>query len=205
MMNMEEDRFGSISNDFAEGVILPYHTNKKFEYDETSPYDEDIQELMWNFCGNLAFVAIKPKGNIGIREVYRLLDSETMKKLMENQASEMIDLKLPRFEVVFDKVLNESLINMGLAECFDIKNADFTSIGNARTGDTLYVELVRQKAKIIVNEYGTEASAVSELLRPLSAVYKVKKLYFNEPFLYMIMDTELELPLFIGIMDNPMS
>lgn len=67
------------------------------------------------------------------------------------------------------------------------------------------MELVRQKAKIIVNEYGTEASAVSELLRPLSAVYKVKKLYFNEPFLYMIMDTEHELPLFIGILDNPMS
>ena len=30
-----------------------------------------------------------------------------------------------------------------------------------------------------------------------------KELYFNEPFIYIIMDMETEVPLFIGILDNP--
>ena len=64
---------------------------------------------------------------------------------------------------------------------------------------------MRQKSKIIVNEQGTEAAAVSELLGAPRAVLKTKKLYFNEPFFYMIMDMNTEVPLFIGILDNPMS
>ncbi|MDE6924475.1 MAG: hypothetical protein K2O97_11185 [Acetatifactor sp.] len=59
------------------------------------------------------------------------------------------------------------------------------------------------KAKIIVNEQGTEAAAETDLLAALSAAYDVKKLYFNEPFLYMIIDASTELPLFIGIPDDP--
>ena len=30
-----------------------------------------------------------------------------------------------------------------------------------------------------------------------------KELYFNEPFIYIIMDMETEVPLFVGILDNP--
>lgn len=117
----------------------------------------------------------------------------------------MIDLKLPKFEVVFDKMLNESLINMGLDKCFDMENADFTFMGKSQRGEKLYVKLMRQKSKIIVNEQGTEAAAVSELLGAPRAVLKTKKLYFNEPFFYMIMDMNTEVPLFIGILDNPIS
>ncbi len=54
-----------------------------------------------------------------------------------------------------------------------------------------------------MNEQGTEAAAETDLLAALSAAYDVKKLYFNEPFLYMIIDASTELPLFIGIPDDP--
>ncbi len=205
MMNRNRGRLDYISNGFSEGILLPYHTSKKFEYDRTSSYDKDIQKLMWDSCGALAFIAIKPKGNISIREVYHRLDNKTVKKLMKTRRYEMIDLKLPKFEVVFDKVLNESLINMGLAECFNIESADFTSMGKSQKGNKLYIELVRQKSKIIVNEQGTEAAAASELLGAVRAILKTKILYFNEPFLYMIMDMNAEIPLFIGILDNPVN
>lgn len=32
---------------------------------------------------------------------------------------------------------------------------------------------------------------------------ETKELYFNEPFIYMIMDMDNDMPLFIGILDNP--
>lgn len=204
MMNRNGSQLDYISNDFAEGIILPYHTNKEIRYDKTRPHDKNMQEGM-DSCGILVFVAIKPRENISIREVCHRLDSKTMKKLMKSRRTKMIDLKLPKFEVVFDKMLNESLINMGLDECFDMENADFTSMGKSQRGEKLYVKLMRQKSKIIVNEQGTEAAAVSELLGAPRAVLKTKKLYFNEPFFYMIMDMNTEVPLFIGILDNPIS
>ena len=66
--------------------------------------------------------------------------------------------------------------------------------------------MVRQKSKIIVDEEGTEAAAATEILMMDKGGMigpDPKELYFNEPFLYMIMDLEEELPLFIGILDNP--
>ncbi len=203
MMNKREEWLDYISNDFVEGVILPYRTDKEFGFDEKSPYDMETQMLLWNPCGDLAFVAVKPRGGISIREAYRRLDAQTMDKLIQTRNSEKIDLKLPRFEVVFDKVLNESLIHMGLARCFDAGKADFASMGKSQRGDRLYVDLVRQKARMIVNERGTEAAAETELLAALCAVFDVKKLYFDEPFLYLIMDMGTNMPLFIGILDDP--
>ena len=69
----------------------------------------------------------------------------------------------------------------------------------------LYISLVRQKAKIIVDEEGTEAAAVTEIdMRDgCGTLSEPKDLFFNEPFLYMVMDMEQKLPVFIGILDDP--
>ena len=96
---------------------------------------------------------------------------------------------------------------MGLKTCFDVEKADFSRIGESENGDTLYIDLVRQKAKIIVDEAGTEAAAVTEVMMKYRSAMPVMEepleVFFDEPFLYMIMDIENEIPLFIGIMDNP--
>ena len=70
----------------------------------------------------------------------------------------------------------------------------------------MYIGLVRQKAKIIVDEEGTEAAAVTAVLMMCAGALEpeeTKELYFNEPFIYMIMDMDNDMPLFIGILDNP--
>ncbi len=97
-------------------------------------------------------------------------------------------------------------MNIGLVECFDEEKANFDQLGRTIYGDTLYINLVRQKAKIIVDEEGTEAAAATEVLmkeRSAMIMTDPKELYFNEPFIYIIMDMETEVPLFIGILDNP--
>ena len=78
-------------------------------------------------------------------------------------------------------------------------------MGKTIHNDTLYINLIRQKAKIIVDEEGTEAAAATEVLMMARGVMITdsKELYFNEPFIYIIMDMETEVPLFVGILDNP--
>ena len=191
MMNLYETNLDYIANDFAEGVILPYQKN-----DDSS-------------CENLVFVALKPIGNENIREVYDKLTNEVIMDILVNKQTELVNLKLPKFEITFDKELNECLSNMGLVECFDVERANFDRMGKTQSGDNLYISLVHQKAKIIVDEEGTEAAAVTEVIMACGAAIvepqNPKEVYFNEPFVYMIMNLDKELPLFIGILDNPVS
>ena len=57
-----------------------------------------------------------------------------------------MNLTLPKFDITFDQILNDSLINMGLQTAFDEDNADFTDLGTTKQDGNLYIGLVRQKA-----------------------------------------------------------
>ncbi|MDE7478186.1 MAG: serpin family protein [Lachnospiraceae bacterium] len=183
MMNMHEKELFYLSNNFAEGVILPYRKNN-------------------NNDPNMAFVALKPTGNGNIRRVYSSLTSSVLKEMLANRKMEIVDLKLPKFEIELFRILNSSLFNMGLRECFDGNKADFTLMAEKQNGDNLFIDFVMQKAKIIVDEQGTEAAAATQVGLRCLGIHK-KELFFDEPFLYMIMDMDREIPLFMGILDNP--
>lgn len=198
MMNLYNTYMDYIANDFAEGVVLPYQNNMEEGIlpHQSVPYREP----------KLAFIALKPVNNGDIRDVYSRLTPESIETMLHNRQSELVDLKLPKFEITFDKELNKSLSGMGLTECFDAERADFSQMGKTQGDGRLHISLVRQKAKIIVDEEGTEAAAVTEIGMRDGGVISLessRELYFNEPFLYIIMDMSRELPLFIGILDNP--
>ncbi len=196
MMHKESD-MEYFSNAFAEGLLFPYR------------YEEDN--------GNYVFVAIKPVDeNTTVRDLYNQLTPLVIEELLAGKQTELVNTKLPKFEISFDKVLNESLMNMGLMDAFDTKKADFGGIGASGLTDTdnkntendfnLYIDLVRQKAKIIVDEEGTEAAAVTAVIMECGAALpeqEPKEVYFDSPFVYMIMNMDGEVPLFIGILDNP--
>jgi len=189
MMNLYLTDLDYVANDFAEGIVLPYRKNDDGKGSE-----------------DLAFVALKPTENGDVREVYRELTMEVMDDILVNKKTETVNLKLPKFELTFDKVLNDSLSDMGLTECFDMEKANFDQMGKTLDGDNLFIGLVRQKAKIIVDEEGTEAAAATEVLMACGAAMEpqeYREVYFDEPFVYMIMDMERGIPLFMGILDDP--
>jgi len=178
-----------LSNAFVEGVVLPYR----------SWGEED---------GRYAFVALKSKvSGQNIREIAGKLTSEVITDLLANAQIRQVNLRLPKFEITFDKELNQSLKNMGLTQAFDAALADLSLMGTTKSGQNLFISLVRQKAKIIVDEEGTEAAAATEVVADAGAMLPENPvdLYFNEPFIYIIMDMDKEIPLFIGILDNPLA
>ena len=183
MMSQGHAHLLYVQDEVAEGVILPYQ-------------DQDM-----------VFLALKPKEGLNVREMYDQLDIEAINTMLEQEETTLCNLKLPKFEVEFHKELNESLKKMGLEIAFMDGVADFSGIGVPDDADNMYIEKVQQKSKIIVDEEGTEAAAVTsvEMFRCTSAYNPEmpKEIYFDEPFLYMIMDKERKVPLFMGIMDNP--
>ena len=95
---------------------------------------------------------------------------------------------------------------MGIRDAFNPGAADFSGMSKNGTKD-FFISLVRQKAVIKVDEEGTEAAAVTEVVMKEMAAFETPvtpvEVYFDEPFVYMLMNTDEEIPLFMGIMDNP--
>ena len=153
----------------------------------------------------LLFVALRPTGGQNVRELYADITFEQLGEAVDAAQNVQVNLWLPKFKVTFDRILNGDLMHMGLTKAFDADQADFSGIGKADIGD-LYISLVRQKAVFIVDEEGTEAAAVTEVIMRANSMMPVeepKLVHFDEPFLYMILDPETDMPLFVGIMDNP--
>lgn len=116
-----------------------------------------------------------------------------------------VDLKLPRFETAFDTDdaggLIELLKGMGIRRAFDGNSAEIPSM--CENGN-LYISMMKQKAKIKVNEEGSEAAAVTiagvnftsaggDTQEPPKATF-----HANRPFVYLIHEQSSGVILFVG-------
>ena len=64
--------------------------------------------------------------------------------------------------------------------------------------------MVLQKTRIEVDENGTKAAAATGIGFAFGGMPSdPKQVYLDHPFIYMIVDNETELPLFIGYVMNP--
>lgn len=188
--------FDYFHDERMEGVILPYRNT------------------------SLAFVAVKPTAGQTVRQLYEeaCLPAQSgedngcrLQELIKDQAeSAYVHLSLPKFEVSFDRELSDALIDMGLSHAFDPALADFGGIGSIKdensTGmNRIFISLVRQKAVVKVDEEGTEAAAVTMVVAETTEMIEPEPVLvtFDEPFLYLIVDMETQVPLFVGIIDDP--
>ena len=179
-MSMWEKEQSYLHSSLGEGVLLPYQG------------------------GDFAYVAVLPNEGTEVRELYRQLTPEALEELLASENRELCNLRLPKYEVSFDQVLNDSLQAMGLVRAFDGELADFSSL--TEQGEPLCISLVQQKAVFKMDERGTEAAAVTMVvMNKCTAIVEPqpRKLYFDRPFVYMILDLETQVPLFVGIMDDP--
>ena len=108
-----------------------------------------------------------------------------------------VDILMPRFEIVSDINLKEVLEPMGIKSAFS-SSADFSNMSDMR----LFVSMMKQKAKIEVDEEGAKASAVtvSEMdpTSPGPQHYEKAEFHANRPFLYFILEESTRSIFFIG-------
>ena len=116
-----------------------------------------------------------------------------------------VDLKLPRYETSsdtdqIDGHLIGLLQKMGIHLAFD---GYFAEIPNMCEDGNVYISMMRQKAKIKVNEEGSEAAAVTVAgMNFTSSVGPVEHpkatFYANRPFVYTISEASSGVILFVG-------
>ena len=116
-----------------------------------------------------------------------------------------VDLKLPRFETSSDTDklgIEGGLVglmkNMGINLAFDSYFAEIPNMCEV----PVYIAMMRQKAKIKVNEEGSEAAAVTVAgMIDMSAMpmeYPKATFHANRPFVYVIQEASSGVILFVG-------
>ena len=110
-------------------------------------------------------------------------------------------VQLPKIELEYERVLNDELIDMGMAIAFGEGDTppDFSRIG---PGD-LYISLVKQKTYVRVDEVGTEAAAVTVVVVSVTSAPQTPTLVVDRPYLFAIRERLSGTVLFLGVVRDP--
>ena len=92
---------------------------------------------------------------------------------------------------------------MGLKKAFSSSEADLSGIGSSTLGN-LYIGDVLHKTHIEMTQAGTRAAAVTavEILAESAAPKKTVDVKLDRPFVYYIIDSKTNLPLFMGVVTD---
>lgn len=143
------------------------------------------------------FVAILPDENITIDEYINSLSGSKLQTLLSSASGvSRCEASVPEFELRANLNLSEAVKAMG-AELMFSENADFSSL---TMSDNLRVTDVLQENFIKVSPQGTKASSASAvIMEDISAApQEFEGLVFDRPFVFMIVENECNLPLYIG-------
>lgn len=180
----------------------------EFLHGEESGYlENDIATGFMKYYkgGDYAFVALLPREGMTIGEFVDALDGEMLKTLLDSVEYTMVDTAMPVFEAEYGADLVQSLQEMGMVLAFDPEKADFSGLGTSSRGN-ISINRVIHKTCISVTSDGTRAAAAT-VVEPTDAAALVdperKTVTLDRPFLYMIVDTQAGIPVFLGTLMNP--
>lgn len=162
--------------------------------------DENAKGFIKNYKDKkYSFVAILPNEDISIVDYIKNLNNNTIINFLNNYQSVAVDTIMPKFEYDYEISLNDCLKRLNMAKAFDSQEADFSNMGISSQGN-IHIGNVLHKTYIKVDELGTKAGAVTkvEMTDESTAIGNEYKVDLNRPFLYLIIENENKLPLFMG-------
>lgn len=177
MMNMESN-FGYKESDSWQAVRLPYKE------------------------GKMHMLIILPRDTSSLEELHKQLWKDAS-IWGDDFSFETVKLGLPKFKVEPDQLmLKGALQALGIRKAFEESEADFSRI---LEGQNLYIDQVRHKAVVEVDEKGTEAAAATVVGMPTSAppASQTVEMTVNRPFFFTIEDRDTGAWLFVGSVNRP--
>jgi serine protease inhibitor len=154
--------------------------------------------------GNFNMTILLPHLEKNINDVVDQLSADNWKQWQKAfSKTGPIDIRLPKFKIEYEIVLNQLLQQMGMQLAFT-PAADFSSINPARN---LYISFVKHKTFVEVDEEGTEAAAVTIIGFEVTSINpnELQKINFHcdRPFLFVITEKSTGTIIFMGKVGNP--
>lgn len=147
-----------------------------------------------------AMALIMPKDFVKFQKAFHTDAFNRLLKDLEGK-NPLLSLKLPKFKAESAIDLKKVLIEMGMYSAFT-GSADFS--GMTGNKDLLISDVLHQ-ACIDVNEEGTEAVAATAVIVAEKGMPSPERLSisFNQPFIYVIYNTQTNAIVFMGHVVNP--
>ncbi|WOD39281.1 serpin family protein [Nodosilinea sp. E11] len=153
--------------------------------------------------GSLSFEVILPAPGLDLAEFSSLLTAENWENWMGQLRSRPGRVQIPRFQFEYEANLIPALGALGMGVAFEAGKADFSGL----TDLDAFINQVRHKTFIEVNEAGTEAAASTAIgIMPTSMPMPPEdpfELVVDRPFVAAIRDRSTGTLLFVGAIVDP--
>jgi serpin B len=149
-----------------------------------------------------AFVALLPNEGIPVGDYIASLTGNGLLSTLRDAQSVPVNTSIPKFKSRCSLEMKDVLTRMGMSDAFDADLANFTGLGVYDNGNqNIIINRVIHKTYIAVDEKGTKAGAatVVAMMAGSAAIEpEIKTVSLDRPFVYLLIDCETNLPLFIG-------
>lgn len=183
----------------GQSQVAMMHQKGHFPYQEGNAF----QAIRLPYTGKrLGMFVLLPQTNSSLEKLVANLDGAAWKNtILPKFVSREGTIALPRFKLDYGVQLKPILQAMGMKLPFD-RSADFSKM----SATPLYLDEVKQKSFVEVNEEGTEAAAVT--LGGMKATSigpgpKPFEMIVDRPFLFLIEDNLTHSILFLGVVVEP--
>jgi serpin B len=167
--------------------------------------DEDTAGFLKYYeGGRYAFAALLPAEGMALEDYVASLSGEKLRGLLEGAQWTGVETVTPKFETAYSVQLADALMAMGMTDAFNADLGDFSALGFCDDGDNLYIGQVVHKTFLKLDEKGTRAGAATGVtIYAASALREPPpQVILDRPFVYLLLDTETNIPLFIGIVES---
>ncbi len=178
-------------------VMMMKQTQSDFRYAESSEYQ--AIELPYGKDKRFVMALILPK--IDLQAFVAKLNENSWLEIRRQLKPSEGSLILPKFKIAYKQELKEFLQKMGMNNVFS-ENADFSLLSDLVP---LFVSQVLHSAVIEVDETGTVVAAVTSIAVSTMSIREEPKRFLmelNKPFIFVIVDTESEQVLFLGVLNE---
>ena len=166
--------------------------------------DDHAQGFMKDYeNGRFKFAAIRPYDGIDLFDYLEETDGTALLKMLTEWKYERVLTRLPSFKTRSDLDMVRALQLLGVTAPF--AKAEFPGI-DGESGTSNSITGIRQKTFIDVDRQGTRAAAVTGMTTAAAEEEaQPHTVYLDRPFLYLILDGSSLLPVFMGIVTDPVA
>jgi serpin B len=153
--------------------------------------------------GKVSMYIFLPDENSNLNEFLKTLNEKDWSNWMMQFRYMNGNIFLPRFKLEYEKSLKEILKSLGMEMAFNPDSADFSDM--LFSPPALYINEVKHKTFVEVNEEGTEAAAVTSVTVEATSYQQPREftMIVDRPFFCAIRDNETGSILFMGAITEP--
>ena len=197
------DQFDPESNRDLDFITLDAKTVKRpmmHRRDNVAYGKNDLCKMLCLPYGNKAYsmVVLLPNEGKTTDDIIRNLSAQKLNEWQSQMRTEEVNILMPRFTTESETYLENILSSMGMPRAFGDR-AEFPNMLKGHQ-DNLYVSMMKQKARIEVDEEGTKAAAVTAaaVTRSASNIRQGYTFHATHPFVYYIAEASTGTIFFMG-------